>query len=151
MRVCQSTCQWQAPSASGQLTIRRSSRCAIANGLVIGNTLAMTTNTGDGREREFAAEGAPRGGIPADTFANRLILARAYAGHLSQREAADLCGLGRGAWTNWERGARCRDLLDVVGKVSEKLGVDHDWLLFGGPLASGRARPIRRTAGQADT
>lgn len=73
-------------------------------------------------------------GIPTDTFGRRLMLARDYAGNLSIREAADLCGIGRGAWTNWERGARPVDMLEVVEIVSEKLKVDRDWLLFGGAL-----------------
>lgn len=92
-----------------------------------------------------------RGRIPADTFANRLILARALAGHLSIREAADLCKpLGRGAWTNWERGARPADLLETARIISEKLDVDFDWLLFGGPLDGPRGRPILRRIEHAD-
>lgn len=90
-------------------------------------------------EREVAPK---RGRIPADTLAHRLMLARAMAGHLSIREAADLCGYGRGAWTNWERGARPLDVLDVVRVVAERLDVDEEWLLFGGPLAGARtSRP----------
>lgn len=88
-------------------------------------------------EERGAAQTAP-GGIPADTFANRLILARAHAGHLSIRDAAELCGVGRGAWTNWEKGARPIDMLGAVEAISEKLGVDADWLLNGGGLAGTR-------------
>lgn len=88
-------------------------------------------------EERGAAQTAP-GGIPADTFANRLILARAHAGHLSIDAAAKLCGLGRGAWTNWEKGARPMDMLGTVEIISEKLGVDADWLLNGGGLAGTR-------------
>lgn len=79
--------------------------------------------------------------IPADTWGHRLMLARAHAGHLSIREAAEKCGIGRGAWTNWERGARPVDQVEVAEIISERLGVDRDWLLFGGPLA----RPERGT------
>ena len=85
-----------------------------------------------------------RGGIPVDSFANRLMLARAHAGHLSIREAADLCDLGRGAWTNWEKGARPADIIDIATVVADKLGVDRDWLLFGGQLADAQARSLRR-------
>lgn len=46
----------------------------------------------------------PTAGIPVDSIANRLILARHLAGHLSIREAAARCSIGRGAWQNWERG-----------------------------------------------
>jgi hypothetical protein len=74
------------------------------------------------------------------------MLARAFAGHLSIREAADLCDIGRGAWTNWEKGARPVDMLDVAEVVSEKLNVSREWLLFGGPLsAPEHRRQLRRT------
>ncbi len=85
-----------------------------------------------------------RGSIPVDSFGNRLKLARAHAGHLSIREAADLCHIGRGAWTNWERGARPADIIDVSAVVACRLGVDRDWLLFGGPLATSEPRSLRR-------
>lgn len=93
--------------------------------------------------------------IPADTFSNRLILARVHAGWLTVKDAAERCGLNYGSWSNWERGARPRDLLDVVGKISEGLRIDEEWLLFGGPLLSARGRPAKRpgedTAGYRDT
>jgi transcriptional regulator with XRE-family HTH domain len=85
-----------------------------------------------------------RGRVPVDSLANRLMLARALAGHLSIREAADLCGLGRGAWTKWERGTRPTDLLEIVPIIAEKLDVDEAWLLRGGPLESATRRPVRR-------
>lgn len=75
------------------------------------------------------------GVIPADTFANRLMLARAQAGHLSIREAAERCGLGRGAWQNWEKGARPDGYDELVSLVAERLGVDREWLRNGGSLA----------------
>lgn len=79
-----------------------------------------------------------------DSFANRLMLARAHAGHMSIRDAAEMCGLGRGAWTNWEKGARPADIIDIATVVAEKLGVDRDWLLFGGQLGQAEGRPGRR-------
>lgn len=83
--------------------------------------------------------------IPADTFANRLILSRAMAGHLSIREAAERCGLGRGAWQNWEKGARPDDYLGLVELIAERLEVDEQWLRDGGSLAPAEAqvRPPR--------
>lgn len=83
--------------------------------------------------------------IPADTFANRLILSRAMAGHLSIREAAERCGLGRGAWQNWEKGARPDDYLGLVELIADRLGVDQQWLRDGGSLAPAEAqvRPAR--------
>lgn len=85
-----------------------------------------------------------RGRIPMDSFANRLMLARAHAGHLSIREAAELCDLGRGAWTNWEKGTLPGDIIDVASVVAEKLHVDREWLLFGGMLTRTEAGHARR-------
>jgi hypothetical protein len=103
----------------------------------------MTTPGEQERERELAAPEQRRGRVPADTLANRLMLARALAGHLSIREAADLCGLGRGAWTKWERGTRPADVLEIVPLIAAKLDVDEHWLLWGGPLESTKGRPVR--------
>lgn len=95
----------------------------------------MTVTTGE----KAASAPEARRGIPADTFGNRLMLARAYAGHLSIRDAAERCKgfgvrIGHGAWANWEKGAMPFDRLAVVDIISEQLGVDADWLLNGGPL-----------------
>ena len=80
----------------------------------------------------MSAESSERG-IPSDTLANRLMLARAYAGHLSIRESAFRTGLGRGAWQNWERG-RSKPGLDAVETISARLGVSSAWLIWGGAL-----------------
>jgi transcriptional regulator with XRE-family HTH domain len=79
-----------------------------------------------------------------DSFGNRLKLTRAHAGHLSIREAADRCDIGRGAWTNWEKGARPSDIIEVTEVIAAKLGVDRDWLLFGGSLTPIEPRSLRR-------
>jgi transcriptional regulator with XRE-family HTH domain len=71
------------------------------------------------------------------------MLARKLAG-VSIREAADLCGLGRGAWTKWENGARPLDFLEITGVIAEKLDIDVDWLRFGGQLAGPKGRETRR-------
>lgn len=93
--------------------------------------------------------------IPADTFANRLILSRALAGHLSIREAAEKCGLGRGAWQNWEKGARPDDYDGLVDLIAARLGVDRHWLAAGGGLsaAAEQTRPARwaRSLRRGDT
>lgn len=90
------------------------------------------------------SQATERGSIPVDSFGNRLMLARAHAGHISIREAADLCNLGRGAWTNWEKGARPADIIEISAIVADKLGVDRDWLLFGGRLGEAEPRTGRR-------
>jgi transcriptional regulator with XRE-family HTH domain len=105
------------------------------------------TTPGEERERELDAPQEPKGRIPADTLANRLMLARALAGHISIREAADVCGLGRGAWTNWERGSRPVDILEIVPIIAEKLDVDEQWLMWGGPLEGPRGRVIAKRPG----
>lgn len=107
----------------------------------------MNTRTG---EDQAGVREVPAQAIPPDTFGNRIMLARHMYGlatigrSLSIREAADLCGIGRGAWTNWERGARPIDMLDHVEVISEKLRVDRVWLRDGGPLARPATRRGRR-------
>jgi hypothetical protein len=109
------------------------------------------TPTGGGDERELVAgaqSAEAKGAIPADTFAARLMLARMHAGHLSIREAADKCGIGRGAWTNWEHGARPVDRLEICRAIADALEIDYNWLLFGGPLTGPRGVPTsRKTTG----
>ena len=100
-------------------------------------------------EPDTGAE-APKGRIPADTFANRLLLARAQAGHLSIREAALATGLNREAWRDWEHGRLPRDILDVCRRIAAALEIDHDWLLFGGPLAGPRGMPTKARTRRAD-
>ncbi len=102
----------------------------------------MTANPGDEREQREETPAQRRRPIPADTLAVRLTIARMHAGHLTIREAAELCGLNYGSWSNWENGAKPRDLLEVAHAVSEGLDVDHDWILFGGPLAGPRGMPV---------
>lgn len=77
--------------------------------------------------------------VPVDDFATRLLLARRHAGMLTVREAAMRSGLHYATWSTWERGvAMPSNMRDVVVRVSEALGVDRDWLMWGGPLAAPR-------------
>ena len=104
----------------------------------------MTESTG---EAQTLAGGAPeRGKIPVDSYEHRLMLARAHAGNLSIRAAAERCGLNHANWANWEQGMRSRTKVEDAQAVSEGLGVDLDWLLFGGPLAKPEP-PQRRRRG----
>lgn len=75
------------------------------------------------------------GWVPADTLASRLVLLRHGLG-LSQREAAERCGLGAAAWNLWEHGSMPRNLANVVMAISGTLGCDRDWLMWGGPLGA---------------
>lgn len=120
----------------------------LSSGLSLAILLGMTATTGEEhRGLDPAANDRPM--IPPDTFGNRIMLAR-HMRALSIREAADLCDIGRGAWTNWERGARPIDMVEHVDVISEKLNVDRDWLLRGGPLARPASRiPRRRGRGDA--
>jgi hypothetical protein len=92
----------------------------------------MTTTPGEAREGRLLAA------IPEDTYAHRLMLARSHAGHLSIREAAVRCGINYASWAGWERGANSRTLVDDATVIAERLNVDRDWLLFGGPLTPSR-------------
>src|SRR5688572_25287315 len=104
----------------------------------------MTANPGDAPEQREETQTQRRRPIPADTLAVRLAIARMHAGHLTIREASERCGLNYGSWSNWENGAKPRDLLEVAHAVSEGLDVDHDWILFGGQLAGPRGMPTKR-------
>lgn len=107
-----------------------------------------TANSGD-RETEPQVEAKiqPRGSIPADTFAARLVLARHFAGRLSIEQAARACGLNAGNWAHWEDGRLPRDKVDIAGAVAVGLDVDFNWLLLGGPLSP--PAPTRRAAKRA--
>lgn len=72
--------------------------------------------------------------IPTDTFGARLLLLRKQKG-LTVEQAAKVCGLATPTWTTWENGAHPRDFIRAVSRISEHLGVDRDWLTWGGPLA----------------
>src|SRR5689334_10113329 len=100
----------------------------------------MTASTGEHTVQ--ASDNSPGLDIPTDTFAHRLVLVRAYR-ELTVKEAAAKTGLGYGAWSNWERGSRPRDLLDVVEAISAGLGIDPVWLLNGGALPRSGPRRIR--------
>lgn len=79
-------------------------------------------------EAVFPDPGQPY--IPEDTLASRLVQLRHGLG-LTQAEAAEKCDLDDGSWSNWERGARPRDMVDVVAKITDALHVDRDWLMWG--------------------
>jgi transcriptional regulator with XRE-family HTH domain len=86
---------------------------------------------------------ARRGWVPRDTFAARLVLVRADHG-LTQEQAAGACGLNRATWRLWEAGGSPRNMAEVVARISEGLGVDRDWLLWGGPLVGDRPPAARK-------
>jgi len=67
---------------------------------------------------------------PDDTFGSRLLLVR-RALQLTTEEAATACGLVSPTWNTWENGSTPRKLNDVVEKISQALGVDRDWLMWG--------------------
>jgi transcriptional regulator with XRE-family HTH domain len=81
--------------------------------------------------------------IPHDTFEARLMLARLHAGRLSIREAAERCGFTNESWSGWERGRQPHNKMEVVEAISEGLGIDRDWLSWGGPLAQPERRGPR--------
>lgn len=73
--------------------------------------------------------------VPADTLPARLILMRHELG-LSQREAAQACGITFGEWQSMESGRQARALDQKVAKIAAALGVSREWLMWGGPLAA---------------
>lgn len=106
--------------------------------------MMTTASNGEHEPTLDASEQPQRGRIPSDTFANRLVLARRLEG-LTIREAAAKCDLHYATWSTWEGGRRPADILDVSSRIAEKLDIDKEWLLFGGPLLPARGRPTKRT------
>lgn len=72
---------------------------------------------------------------PRDTLANRLRLLRAEL-HLSQREFGDRCQIPASQIQSIEDGNSPRGLDTKVKKIVMAFGVDRDWLMWGGDLAS---------------
>ena len=108
---------------------------------MMGMTVEPTVST--------ATTSARKRRIPADTFSNRLLLARRLAG-MTIEQAAAACALNKSSWANWENGKRPHDRPEVCGVISEVLDVDFNWLLLGGPLESPSGRPTNRPASNTD-
>jgi transcriptional regulator with XRE-family HTH domain len=72
------------------------------------------------------------GFIPrVESFGDRLALLRHRLG-LSRKAAAAKCDLDDASWANWERAnTRPRDFPEVVQAISDNLGADRDWLMWG--------------------
>lgn len=105
-----------------------------------------TANPGDPQVRADGLPTGHTGRIPADTFSNRLLLARRLCG-LTIREASAQTGLNYGSWSNWENGMRPQDMVETCRLIAEALDVDFNWLLLGGPLAGPRGMPTKRPSG----
>lgn len=74
------------------------------------------------------------------TIANRLVLVRNERG-LSQRAAAAMCGITFGEWQGMESGRATRRLDMKVRQIAMALGVDRDWLMWGGALEQEKPPP----------
>ncbi len=74
------------------------------------------------------------GWVPSDSLANRLVLVRLDR-KLTQRGAAEQCGITFGEWQGMELGRATRRVDVKVRQIAMALGVDRDWLMWGGPLA----------------
>ncbi len=70
---------------------------------------------------------------PADTFGARLLLVR-HEKKMSVEVAAHAAGVPPASWSSWERGSLPRDMPTVTQKISSRLDVDRDWLMWGGSL-----------------
>jgi hypothetical protein len=78
--------------------------------------------------------------VPLDTFGTRLILLRRHL-QVSVDEISPKCGQSPHTWATWERGATPRNMATVVAAISASVGVDRDWLMWGGPLSERDASP----------
>jgi hypothetical protein len=102
----------------------------------------MTATTGEQYdERELVQE--EQSDIPADTFALRLVMSRHHAGRLSIEQAAARCGLNAGNWAHWEDGRQPRDRPEVCFAIHRGLGMNLQWLLFGGALLGARGKEVK--------
>jgi transcriptional regulator with XRE-family HTH domain len=120
--------------------------------LAIRQDVRMTANPDEGAIGAATAAGPRVGRIPADTFSNRLVLARRLAG-MTIEEAAEAANLSKSSWANWENGRRPQGQVDVCQAIASALDVDFNWLLLGGALESSRGRPTKRSvpgAGRGD-
>lgn len=72
--------------------------------------------------------------IPQDTLPMRVYIARKER-KLSQRAAAEACGLTFGEWQSIEDGRGVRQLDVKIAKIAQGLNYDRDWLMWGGPLS----------------
>lgn len=108
-----------------------------------------TANPGDAQTPRPEPPGTRTGRIPADTFANRLVLARRLAG-LTIRQAAAEAGLNYGSWSNWENGMRPLDAVEVCTSIARALDVDFNWLLLGGALAGPRGMAVETRRSPAE-
>lgn len=71
---------------------------------------------------------------PTDsTFADRLRLVRWHMGGISQREAAERCGVKRATWSSWEMNPERspRNVNEIARRIHDAFGVDLYWLAFG--------------------
>jgi hypothetical protein len=76
--------------------------------------------------------------VPEDTLALRVLIARHERG-LSQRAAAEMCGLTYGEWQSIEDGRGVRQLDVKVAKIAQGLRYNRDWIMWGGPLRKNMA------------
>lgn len=74
------------------------------------------------------------GWVPTDSLANRLVLVRRER-KLTQRGAAEASGITFGEWQGIEDGRNTRRVDIKVRQIAMALGVDRDWLMWGGLLA----------------
>ncbi|WP_337360763.1 helix-turn-helix transcriptional regulator [Mycobacteroides abscessus] len=75
-----------------------------------------------------------QGWRPADRFGHRVKLVRAELG-ITQKEAAERCGVTPREWQNMEDGRTPRRMDLKVRQIAMAFGVDRDWLMWGGELA----------------
>ncbi|WP_109557403.1 helix-turn-helix domain-containing protein, partial [Mycobacteroides abscessus] len=75
-----------------------------------------------------------QGWRPADRFGHRVKLVRAEL-NITQKEAAERCGVTPREWQNMEDGRTPRRMDLKVRQIAMAFGVDRDWLMWGGELA----------------
>lgn len=68
--------------------------------------------------------------IPVETFGDRLRMLRKHL-DLTTDEIGVRCTIPGPTWSSWENGAKPRRMDERVEQISEALGVDRAWLMWG--------------------
>ena len=84
---------------------------------------------------------------PEDTIANRFRLVRAPLG-ISQRELGEKVGVPAHQIQSIEDGKAGRHIDQKVAKIAKVLGVDREWLMFGGSLDDGESAAASDESGK---
>lgn len=85
--------------------------------------------------------------IPMETMGDRIRYLRGVKGH-SQTQLGKLCGVTKGAVSQWELGSTANIKLATFLKLCDALGARPEYLIFGSARAGG-GKPAARVPGDS--